>query len=78
MGARAGVRTATVAPDPEDAAVAASRLMVDRLLRLRADQASGRLSRAQFVEQRTHLLDRRREDRPFSGPDRRRRPVTAG
>ena len=77
--ARARARTTTVVePDPQDVAVAASRLMVDRLLRLRADQASGRLSRAEFVERRLHLLDRRQADLPYDGPDRRRRPVAAG
>ena len=81
MGAtfsRARAGGAALAPDLADtAAVAASRLMVDRLLRLRADRASGRLTPAQFVEQRLHLLDRRREDVPFAGPDRRRRTPTA-
>lgn len=76
--ARAGGAVA-VAPDREDvAAVAASRLMVDRLLRLRADRASGRLTPAQFVEQRLDLLERRRGDLPFAGPDRRRPAATAG
>ena len=45
---------------------------VDRLRRLRADRAAGRVSDEEFVEQRHHLLDRRRQDLPYSGPERRR------
>lgn len=45
---------------------------VDRLRKLRADRASGRVTHEQFVEQRHHLLDRRHRDLPYAGPERRR------
>ena len=45
---------------------------VDRLRKLRADLASGRVTGAEFVEQRHHILDRRHLDLPHIGPERRR------
>lgn len=51
---------------PEDPMVT-----VDRLRKLRADLASGRVTGSEFVEQRHHLLDRRHLDLPHIGPERR-------
>lgn len=64
-------RLATGAPS-DDQAVEERMATVDRLRRLRADRAAGRVTDEEFVEQRHHLLDRRRQDLPYSGPERRR------
>lgn len=45
---------------------------VDRLRKLRADLAAGRVTGAEFVERRHQLLDRRHLDLPHIGPERRR------
>ena len=57
---------------PRDRAAEDRMATVDRLRKLRADRAAGRVTDEEFVEQRHHLLDRRRQDLPYSGPERRR------